>query len=323
MNWLKKFKYNPIESLQNFNLREINYFIEKDLLDRPKKEDELWNLPEVTKLINKQEPEGFWKYPGGDEKSRSIEDYNQIETYRNSGILIEKYGLNKNHEAISDAAEYLFSCQTDTGDFRGIYGNQYTPNYSAGIMELLIKAGYEKDSRIKKGFEWLLSIRQNDGGWAIPLRTRQRKLDIAVMKEKVIEPDTGKPFSHMVTGVVLRSFAAHTEYRHMSEAKTAGKLLLSRLFKKDNYPERGTPEYWLKFTFPFWFTDLLSAMDTLSFMGFSSEEPRIKEALDWFIENQQKDGLWQLKMLKKETTPYWLALSICRAMQRFYGYEKI
>ena len=318
MNWLKKFKYNPMESLQNFNAREINYFIEKDLLNIPKKEDELWNLPEVIKLINKQESGGFWKYPGGDKRFRS-EDYNQIETYRNFGILIEKYGLNKNHRAISNAAKYLFSCQTDIGDFRGIYGNQYTSNYSAGIMELLIKAGYEKDARIVKGFEWLLSIRQNDGGWAIPLRTRQRKLDIIVMEENAIEPDMEKPFSHMVTGVVLRCFAAHPEYRLMDEAKTAGKLLLSDLFKKDNYPERGTPEYWLKFTFPFWFTDLLSAMDTLSFIGFSGKEPQIKKALDWFIDSQQRDGLWKLKMLKKETTPYWLTLSICRVMQRFYN----
>jgi hypothetical protein len=36
---------------------------------------------------------------------------------------------------------------------------QYTPNYSAAIMELLIKAGYSTDVRTEKGFQWLLSIR--------------------------------------------------------------------------------------------------------------------------------------------------------------------
>lgn len=39
------------------------------------------------------------------------------------GELIEKYGFNRNHHQIQDAAEYFFSCQTSEGDFRGIYGN--------------------------------------------------------------------------------------------------------------------------------------------------------------------------------------------------------
>jgi hypothetical protein len=61
------------------------------------------------------------------------------------------------------AAEYLFSHQTNEGDFRGIYGTQYSPNYSAAIMEFLIKAGYARDERIAQGFQWLLHIRSVTG----------------------------------------------------------------------------------------------------------------------------------------------------------------
>ncbi len=57
--------------------------------------------------------------------------------------LVEFYGLNKGHDAIRKAAEYLFSYQTEEGEFRGMYGNQYSPNYSASITEFLIKAAYE------------------------------------------------------------------------------------------------------------------------------------------------------------------------------------
>jgi hypothetical protein len=38
-------------------------------------------------------------------------------------------------------------------------------------MEILIKAGYDRDPRVTQGFRWLLAARQRDGGWAIPLRT--------------------------------------------------------------------------------------------------------------------------------------------------------
>ena len=102
---------------------------------------------------------------------------------------------------------------TEEGDFRGIYGMQYTPNYSAAIMELLIKAGYSTDVRTEKGFQWLLSIRQKDGGWAIPLRAVGKKFDLETMQSELIQPDKTKPFSHLVTGIVLRAFTAHPEYR--------------------------------------------------------------------------------------------------------------
>jgi hypothetical protein len=39
------------------------------------------------------------------------------------------------------------------------------------ISELLIKADYVDHIRVVKSLEWLLQMRQDDGGWAIPLRT--------------------------------------------------------------------------------------------------------------------------------------------------------
>ncbi len=187
---------------------------------------------------------------------------------------------------------------------------------------MLVKAGYENDTHIERVFEWLLSIRQNDGGWAIPFRTRICSSDMIAKHLEAIEPDTSEPFSHMVTGVVLRAFAAHPTYRKSKEAGQAGKLLLSSLFKKDNYPDRAGVEYWLRFSFPFWFTDLISALDSLSLLGFSKQEPQIEDALKWFEANQQKTGLWELKILKgksKDALQLWLALATCRIFKRFYN----
>lgn len=126
----------------------------------------------------------------------------------------------------------------------------------------------------------------------------------------------------MVTGVVLRAFAAHPKYRELKEARQAGKLLLLSLFKKDNYPDRAGAEYWFRFSFPFWFTDLISALDTLSLLGFSSQESQIDKALKWFAKHQRKNGLWELKILKgrnKDIIELWLALAICRIFKRFYN----
>ena len=80
-------------------------------------------------------------------------------------------------------------------------------------MEIIIKAAYTDDPRIDKGFEWLLSIRQDDGGWAVPIRTNNAKWSEVMDSEEVLQPNRGKPFSHLITGVILRAFAAHPKYQ--------------------------------------------------------------------------------------------------------------
>ncbi len=270
--------------------------------------------------MRKQQPDGSWLYPGGNKKIRTTENYNQLETFRNLGYLVEMYAFDKRSPAIQKAAEWLFSFQTSSGDIRGILGNQYTPYYTAAMMELLIKAGYGDDPRIRKAFGWLAYIRQHDGGWTIPLRTHNSKLDVIAMNTATIEPDRTRPFSHMVTGIVLRAYAAHPAFRQTAEAQAAGKLLLSSLFKKDSYPDRSAPDFWLRFTFPFWFTDLISAMDSLSLLGFSENEPRMCKAIQWFADNQSPDGLWHLKILKNAgyDSGLWLSLAICRILKQLH-----
>jgi hypothetical protein len=172
---------------------------------------------------------------------------------------------------------------------------------------------------VERVFEWLRVVRQNDGGWAIPLRTHDRKLDLIALRAPCLEPDRSRPFSWLVTGVVLRAYAAHPIHRDSAEARLAAKLVLSSFFRKDNYPDRGRPEYWLRFTFPFWFTDLISATDSMTRLGFRREDEHLEDAVQWFLSNQQSDGLWRLKALKNNSrfrNELWLSLSICRILKR-------
>jgi hypothetical protein len=324
-DWWNQLKFDPLPSLLSSKNESLLYFVRRDLLDEHFASVEaLWQTREIKRILNRQLDGGAWNYPGGRKYIRSEDNYNQIETYRILGQLVEKHGLNRQHPAIRQAAEYLFSHQTEEGDFaRGILGNQYAPYYSAAIMELLIKAGYDADSRIERGFRWLLAIRQNDGGWAIPLRTVGAKFGGRISWTKIlnadtISPDLSKPFSHMVTGMVLRGFAAHSKHRKSTEAVAAGRLLASRFFKRDAYPDRQSVSFWTKFSYPFWFTDLLSALDSLSLMGFSRDNPQIDRALDWFIARQRKDGAWKLPLLrgKDKDLPLWTSLAICRVFKR-------
>ncbi len=322
-SWQKRLPCNPIPILLESGSAPVAYFARRDLADEdPGPVKQLWDLPDAQKIARKQLKNGGWKYPSPATTARSTENYDQIETYRNVGILVEKYGFTRTHPAIQKASEFLFSFQTPAGDFRGIYGTQYSPNYSAAIMELLIKAGYGRDPRIVRGLRWLLSMRQADGGWAIPFRTATAgKLEIAFVRAKTIEPDRTKPFSHVITGVVLRAFAAGADFRGREDVLPAGKRLASRFFRPDTYVDRKDVHYWTSFSFPFWFTDLLSALDTLSRLGFSADDADVRKGLDWFAERQRKDGGWSLKIQKgkDKALPYWLDLTVCRVFKRFHS----
>jgi hypothetical protein len=279
----------------------------------------LWELPAAQSLLRRQLDSGAWPYPGGGKpEHRASEDYDQLETYRNLAILVEKYSFDRRHPAIQAAAEYLFTKQTAEGDFRGIYGNQYATTYSPAIMELLVKAGYTQNGRIKRGFDWLLAMRQDDGGWTIPFRTHKLKYTPENVMAETLQPVRSKPFSHLATGMVLRAFAAHPEQRQHPAALQAGELLASRFFMRDAYPDRGAVSFWTGFSFPFWFTDLLTSLDTLSLLGFSADHPDICRGLDWFVEQQNADGGWSLHILrgKERDVPQWLGLAICRMFSR-------
>ncbi|MBM4241463.1 MAG: terpene cyclase/mutase family protein [Euryarchaeota archaeon] len=320
-SWQKQLPFDTIACLISSGNEIIKYFILHDLLDKEVEPIEtLWKLPRVEKILKKQEKNGSWKYPTPKSKIRSAENYNQLETFRILGELVEKYGLNKDHKSIRRAAEYLFKFQTEEGDFRGIYGNQYATTYSPAIMELLIKAGYADDPHIEAGFRWLLSIRQDDGGWAIPIRTVGMNYRDALAKPDTIQPDKSKPFSHLVTGMVLRAFAAHPKYRKSEEAIKAGELLIKRLFKGDKYSDRRTKEYWERVSYPFWFTDIVSTLDSLSFLGFSRDIAQIDETLNWLKTRQTEEGLFELKIVRgrDKDTKYWICLAICRIFKRFY-----
>jgi hypothetical protein len=210
------------------------------------------------------------------------------------------------------------------GDIRGIYGNQYATTYVGAITELLVKAGYADDPRIARILDWLLATRQNDGGWAIPMRTlghRYRDFLDVMRHPAPLSPDRSRPSSHLVTGMVLRAFAANPAWRQAEEVRHARELLASRLFKRDCYGDRGDASCWERVSFPFWFTDIVSALDTLSRLGFSARSTPIAAALGRLSELQHDDETFALKLLraKDKDLPWWICLAVHRSLRRWQG----
>ena len=330
-NWRRSLKFDPISPLLSSDNEAIGYYVRRDLLgERVDPISHIWQLPEVQRVLKKQQADGSWRYPGKKTVVYPKHHYSLLETWKRFRLLVERYEFTEDHPAARKAAEFLFSCQTDAGDIRGFIGNQYATYYTGAVVALLIKAGYEDDPHIEKGVKWLLSMRQDDGGWTIPIQTHKfdRKTVYALTSQYAapLEPDRSKPFSHIATDMVLRAFAVHPRYRTSKEAKIAGNLLKSRFFQPDVYSSYRAASYWVRFLF--WWPNLLTALDSLSLMGFSKDDPDIRKALDWFIDHQDPTGLWKITYVKERgvidnernrVRQLWVSLAICRTFKRFYG----
>ncbi len=325
---LEELTYNVVRPLLASGNPAIEDFTRRDLLG----EDTgpilaLWDLPQVRALLKKQQPDGSFPYTGTKKPVKPDHHYLLVETFRRSRLLVKRYGLTMEDEGMRKAAEYIFSCQTEDGDFRGFIGYQYATYYTGAILALLVRAGLEDDSRVEKGMQWLLSMRQDDGGWTIPILTHDldgaTTYDLTSGHGGPVEPDRTKPFSHNWANMVLEAFAAHPRYRGLAEARRAGELLKSRFFRADVYASYREARYWVRFIH--WWPNLLLALDSLARLGFTTADPDIRAGIDWFTKNQREDGLWDLEndgnyrplKEKEREDRLWLALDICRMLRRY------
>jgi hypothetical protein len=325
-SWRRQLRFDPLPPLLSSSDEGFQYFARRDLLgEGVGPVSRLWGLPGALKILKRQRTDGSWDRSG--EKKHQAINYRLIETWKQFRFLVEMYGFSREDPSTAKAAEFLFACQTEQGDIRGFLANQYATYYTGAIMSLLIQAGYEDDPRIEKGFQWLLSMRQDDLGWSVPIITH--KFDGKTMYRltseyaEPVEPDRSRPFSHNATGMVLRAFAAHSTYRRSEAAAIAARLLKSRFFQPDRYTSYQAASYWVRFQYPFWWNNLVAALDSISLIDPSRDE-KMEEALDWLVDHQEDDGLWkgtyvegkQVDNARARETGRWVSLAICRVLRR-------
>jgi hypothetical protein len=305
----------------------ISYFTRRDLMGESTGPIEtVWALPEPRKIIQKQSANGFWK---GTKNKTPVYPENHttlVATYKSFRTLIERYQFTRETAAVAKAAEYLFSFQTPDGDIRGFIGNQYATYYTGYVLSQLMQAGYAEDTRVEKGMQWLLKMRQDDGGWTVPIQTHyfdgKTMYRLTSSYAEPVEPDRRQPFSHLGTDMVLRAFAAHPVYCKSPQARHAGELLKSRFFKRDVYSSYGAARYWTRFVY--WWPNLLTVMESLARLGFTADDPDMQKGLRWFFDHRRKDGLWDLEYGNKVVPQgknyaqerAWLSLRICRLIER-------
>ena len=68
----------------------------------------------------------------------------------------------------------------------------------------------------------------------------------------------------------------------------------------------------------------MTALDSISLIGVSKGDKQIDQALEWFVDHQETNGLWKVtyaKTQEKDTVKnremkLWITLAICRIFKR-------
>jgi len=314
-----------VEFLLAHGTLPILYWMKVDILHVPA-DREGRNLEKYgvrVRILESQRPDGSWEVNKKEVRGGREAEDPQAETLKNMGRLYD-FGCTLKHEEVQRGISYLFSAQRQEGDFRSHPSSEYSPVFHALALEQLCRFGLDGDPRVQKGFHWVVKCRQNDGGWAIPLRTvSQKKLKTQLRSGDYspwlpLQPDKKRPCSHLVTGLMLRALAESPRWRNSPQAKTAGALLINRFFSDDVYDDRRSCRYWEEIIYPFWATNFLSALDALSKIGFRPSQGKIPKALGWLLRQQDPEGYWESAVPKASLEDHlWVTLAVLRILKRF------
>lgn len=303
----------------------VLYWLKRDILDVPidRESKNMRKFAARVRILETQKPDGSWWEKRSDTPVQWERTLYRVETLRNLSRLYD-YGCTVREEGVQKGLNFLFSLQSKEGDFRGTVLNEHTPTFHALTLELLCRYGLEKDRKVQKGFRWILANRQKDGGWALFLQptpqstARSGARSRSHPRGQPFKPRRTQPFSHHVTGIILRALAESSTWRKSREARQAGEKLLSCFFCDEVYEDRTFPSDWEKICYPFWNTDILGSLDALSKVGFGPDNETIQQGLEWLLKRQNSQGFWECGHRKATLEEHlWVTLAVLRVLRRF------
>jgi hypothetical protein len=284
--WRARLARDPVPVLLREGSPALVARVRRDLIDDDEAPgpEEMITYPEVKAFLRKQDKSGAF-VPRPPEKTLGPPKFARaVATLRGLERLAD-FGLGLSHPAVRAAAELLLGSQDGEGglgdlalgETREARAKTVALHFQGWALAALCRAGYDADPRVERGFQFLLASRQADGGWA----WRGVRTDSAA-----------RPSSHLVTGMVLRAFAASPSRCTSREARRAAELLATRFLQPDRYPDRKGAIFWEQLGEFRFYIDVLDALDAVTAVGLGKENSGVRTAEAYIRGRQSADGLW-------------------------------
>jgi hypothetical protein len=223
--------------------------------------------------------------------------------------LLEDMVTDAREGYIQASLEKILSWQEEEGYILGPKHDIFPlPNTNGYAVRNLFIYGMEDDPRVTKLANWILSQQRHDGGWVIPYLEDVKYLpeyrhmrtgDFLELVRKGQTPESDpKEFKEIPsciwsTMMVVRGLARSSKYRRRPELRTGADFFLDRFFKK-NWHEAyyHTEANWTRLRYPPFPGDGLSALYTLSILGYGPSDKRMEKPIRWLLDTRHSDGFW-------------------------------
>jgi len=313
MSWLEQVQGDPRPWLLEPENPSVRYWTLCDLLDRPADDPEVQAaqaaipaFPPVAEVLATQKGDGYWVQ----------RDYYLPKCNGTFWVLsaLADLGLTAEQEPIRRACEFMFGFQRPHGAFcrrRGVAGkgtvweSQPDPCTHARIVRFLIQFGYGDDPRTLAAVDWLLAASRDDGMWhCTPERHGCLRATLDVLRAAVLD---AKMSAHPV---IARAAAIVYD---LLMAPRMGRYHVADLWTALEYPYVGY--------------STISALDALARLGYTLEQPKMGQAMDFLLSRQLPDGTWPLDRSPRRP-PFdvgqpgqshkWLTLDALRVIRLLY-----
>jgi hypothetical protein len=297
---MTRFKFASVEWLLEKNNPSVRYFTLTDILGKPAAAPEVQEAKAgimetgvLPKILARQKTGGYWE---------RAEDFYIRTKYRGTVwqlIVLAELGADGNDERIRKACEFILDysqererggfayrgTQKDGGDRSGVI-----PCLTGNMVWSLVRLGYAKDPRVKRGIDWITAyqrfddgIKEAPGGWPYSR----------------FPSCWGKHTCHLGIVKALKAFAEIPLKQRSKDVnlvieRAAEYLLRHHLYKRSHDLCKVAKPRWLRFGFPtMWNTDVLEMALILTRLGY--QDGRMADALDLIVSKQNEKGIWLLE----------------------------
>jgi len=345
IDWSEILKKSPINWLLEETNPSIRYFTLCNILGKSEDDPQVVAVKRaipgskvVKKILQKQNPGGYWEEPANPYHPKYKSSYWQIMT-------LGQLGLDKTNEKVREACEHIFQFQLQNGGFSSYTSERALKEYAwlhekgkklpppsewassivfehqyscltGNMAAALIRIGYASDPRVKKALEWLARIQNMDGGWLCPYWK-------AHVKDK-----HGCFYGTICPLEAFSEVSRENLTKEMEKAIERGAefLLMHRLFKSDHHGYKVINQAWLKLGFPWFYGyNILRGLDVLTKLGYAKDE-RLSDAVEILLQKRQINGTWilesapigrmQTNIEEKGKPSKWITLIALRILRR-------
>lgn len=293
--------------------------------------EEAKSYPPRLKLLNSLREDGTWPISRNRRKDEDSgfgppHGWTYKTMLRNLDWL-HYYCASSEDGYIDAALDKIISWQNEKGYIDGPEFDKIPRTYYNGLaLSIILKFGRSKnDMRIARLIDWLMKMQRPDGGWNIPYiqdarylpqyrRLRMEDfLDLVHRGEVSYDPEAFNdiPSCYWSTVGVLTGMVWILDDPRIKEIRRGGSFVLDGFFKKNFHSTfRQSESYWTTLKYPSYHGSGYWALDSLLYLGFGPDDPRIEKPIRWLLDAREKDGFWYYKNRPDKLSDQWITATV-------------